>query len=311
MSKSMERFDRVQRLKRWVRPYKQPGANGAAVVCWAPHLPCEIRAEEISMESRGAFSRRRFLAGAAGLTALALAPTLGTVSSAAARSTDSLIVNTAGARLRSGAGTGFGVIASLAKGTEVRYLADGGNANGYRWYKVLVLSTGKEGFVAASLLSAPDGSGGNTGPFAIGASFWVKVANANMRSGAGTGYGVIKILPQGSQGVVQAGSVSANGYTWYQVKVGASTGWVATVVMGTTPGNPGIPYNVTVVDGPLNVRQYPTVSSAVVGTVQTGHQGWLTQRTFVEADGHRWAEVTFESGRQVHGYVSTSYVEIT
>ncbi len=181
------------------------------------------------MVSRGAFSRRRFLAGAA---ALAMTPALGIITPVAARSTDSLMVNTSGARLRAGAGTGYAVLASLAKGTEVRYLANGGTANGFQWYKVKVLSTGREGFVAASLLSAPDGS-----------------------------------------------------------------------------GNPGFPFNVTVTSGPLNVRQYPTTSAAVVGRVQTGHRGWLTQRTFVRADGHQWAEVTFEGG--IVGHVSMAYVKIT
>ena len=262
------------------------------------------------METRGAYSRRRFLLEAAGIAAVALTPALGLVTPAAARSTDTRIVNTSGARLRSGAGTGYAVVASLAKGTEVRYLAYGGSANGYEWHKVMVLSNGKQGFIAASLLSMP-GGGGNTGGFAIGASFWVKVANANLRSGAGTSYGVVKVLPQGSQGTVIDGSVPANGYTWYKVTVGNSTGWLATVVMGSSPGNPGIPYNVTVLDGPLNVRQYPTTSSAVVGVVQTGHRGWLTQRTFVQADGHQWAEVTFESARELSGYVSTKYIKIT
>jgi len=186
------------------------------------------------MESRGAMSRRRFLVGAAGVTVAGLSAALGSGSPVAARSTDSLIVNTAGARLRSGPGTGYAVVASLAKGTEVRYLADGGTANGYRWYKVMVLSSGKQGYVAASLLSAP----------------------------------------------------------------------------GST-GNPGFPYNVTVLSGPLNVRRYPTTSAAVVGVVAAGTRGWLTQRTFVEADGHRWAEVRFDVPGFVTGHVSMAYVKIT
>jgi uncharacterized protein YgiM (DUF1202 family) len=258
------------------------------------------------------FSRRRFLVGAAGATALLLTPALGMVSPVSARSTDSLIVNSGGARLRSGAGTGYAVVASLAKGTEVRYLADGGNANGYRWYKVKVLSTGREGFMASSLLSAPDGNdGGASSEFYIGSTFWVSVANANLRSSAGTSSTVIKVLPKGSQGIVHGGALAASGYTWHQVKVGNTMGFLATIAMGTSPGNPGTPYNVTVTDGPVNVRQYPSTTSAVVGTAQTGHRGWLTQRTFVEANGHRWAEVTFDSGKGLHGHVSMAYIEIT
>ena len=78
-------------------------------------------------------SRQGVLKGLAGLgTAAVLVPGIGQLSPAAARSTDSLIVNTAGARLRSGPGTGYATLAQLSKGTEVRYLADGGSANGYR-----------------------------------------------------------------------------------------------------------------------------------------------------------------------------------
>ena len=109
-----------------------------------------------------------------------LVPAIGLLSPAAARSTDSLIVNTAGARLRSGAGTGYSVVASLAKGTEVRYLADGGNANGYRWYKVRVLATGKEGFISASLLSAPD-AGPAGDPVIVGSA--TTTSAVNLRSG--------------------------------------------------------------------------------------------------------------------------------
>ena len=137
-------------------------------------------------------SRRSLLKTAAGIGAGAVlaGPALGLLSPAAARSTDSLIVNTAGARLRSGPGTGYATLASLGKGTEVRYLADGGSANGYRWSKVRVLATGKEGFVAANLLSAPDGSGA---PVIIGIMY--TSASVNLRSGPSSSNQVLRVVP--------------------------------------------------------------------------------------------------------------------
>lgn len=187
------------------------------------------------MSTRGALSRRRLLAGVGGVAVAAA--TVGTLSSpAAARSTDTLIVNTAGSRLRSGPGTGYAVIASLPKGTEVRYLSLGGTANGYTWYQVKVLSTGKTGYIASTLVAAP----------------------------------------------------------------------------GTGGGAPGFPANVIVNRGPLNMRSNPGLSYGVVATLSAGTKGWLTQRTFVKADGHTWAEVTFlVNGRYVTGHVSTAYVTIT
>jgi len=141
-------------------------------------------------------NRRSLVKSIAGIGGVAvLVPALGLLSPTAARSTDSLIVNTAGARLRSGAGTGYGVIVSLARGTEVRYLADGGNANGYRWYKVRVLATGKEGFVSASLLSAPD-AGPSGDPVIVGSA--TTTAAVNLRSGPSTGNQVLRVVPKGA-----------------------------------------------------------------------------------------------------------------
>lgn len=248
-------------------------------------------------------------AAAVGAAALVAGPALGLLSPASARSTDSLIVNTAGARLRSGPGTGYSTIASLAKGTEVRFLADGGYANGYQWYKVLVLATGKTGYVAAFLLSAPGGT--PTGPFSIGQTVWVTASSGNMRAQPGIGATIVKVAPKGSQGVVVAGPVAADGYTWYQVTIGITTAWMATVALGANQPDAGSTGNVLVTDGPVNIRQYPTLSSAIIGTAQTGQRGWLTQRTLVDADGHRWAEVQFNIGRIVIGYVSTRFVAIS
>lgn len=78
------------------------------------------------MTSRGLLSRRRFLASSAGAAALAASASLVISSPAGARSTDRFVVKSNGTRLRSGPGTGYRVLASLAKGTEVRYLASGG-----------------------------------------------------------------------------------------------------------------------------------------------------------------------------------------
>lgn len=190
------------------------------------------------MSTRGAISRRRFMAQAAGVAAVAATGSLAIAQPGSARSTDTLIVNANGSRLRSGAGTRYSVVATLGRGTEVQYLSNGGTANGYTWYKVKVIKTGKTGFIASSLVSTPD-----TPPPA---------------------------------------------------------------------GDPGFPQNVTVTRGPLNVRKYPGLSYGVVATVSQGARGWLTQRTFVMADGHQWAEVTFKIGsKYVTGYVSTSFVSIT
>lgn len=169
-------------------------------------------------------SRRGFLGGSAGIAALALAPSLLTTTPAAARSTDARIVNANGVRLRTAPGTGSGVIASLASGTVVRYLEYGGWANGYEWHKVRVESSGREGFVAAIFLSAPDPGGGTGRP-----RVQVAAGPLRLRSAPGTGSTVLRTVPTGARGEVTTQMpVTKDGYVWVNVWFyDYGTGWVA------------------------------------------------------------------------------------
>lgn len=184
------------------------------------------------------------------------------------RSTDSLIVNTAGARLRSGPGTGYSTIAYLAKGTEVRFLADGGSANGYRWYKVRVLATGKEGFVAASLLSAPDGGTGSD-PIIIGSAR--TTTNVNLRSGPSTSNQVLRVVAAGA--TVQISNTVRTGFR-YVIHNGLA-GWIADQYL-TTGSSSGETFTTTAA---LNLRAEPSLSARVLlvmpegATVQAGSRG--------------------------------------
>lgn len=247
--------------------------------------------EDIAISPLGKpLNRRRLVRGIAGLGAgIALASTLGR---ATARSTDSLLVNTAGARLRSGPGTGYSTIASLAKGTEVRYLADGGNANGYRWYKVKVLATGKEGFVSASLLSAPDaGPGGD--PVIVG-SAWT-VAAVNLRSGPSTGNSVLRVVPKGAK--VQASNAYRGGFRY--VIYNGLAGWVADQYLAWSPsGNPtGETFTTT---ARLNLRAEPNSGAKVKLVIPSG----ATVKALAGV-ANGWREVSYQG---TTGWASTAYL---
>ncbi|MDQ3655200.1 MAG: SH3 domain-containing protein [Chloroflexota bacterium] len=237
-------------------------------------------------------NRRSLVKSIAGIGGAAvLVPTLGLLSPAAARSTDSLIVNTAGARLRSGPGTGYGVIASLAKGTEVRYLADGGTANGYRWYKVRVLATGKEGFMSASLLSAPDaGPGGD--PVIVGSA--KTTAAVNLRSGPSTGNQVLRVVPKGA--VVKASNTYRNGFR-YVIYEGLA-GWVADQYLSSDGSQPGEGTFTTTAR--LNLRAAPNTTAAVKLVIPSG----ATVKALAgRANG--WREVSYKGAS---GWAATSYL---
>lgn len=167
------------------------------------------------------FSRRRFVSTAATGAALAAAGSIALGAPAGATSTDRYLVNVSGLRLRTGPGTGYAVITSLAEGTEVRYLAWGGTANGYDWAKVEVVSTGRVGFVAfaflTSVIVARPQVRVNSGPLRV-------------RSAPGLSSSVLLSLPAGTYGrVTEKMPVTKDGYVWVNVTFSSYgvTGWVA------------------------------------------------------------------------------------
>lgn len=132
---------------------------------------------------------------------------------------------TEGLNMRSGAGTGNGVIAVLPAGTTGKVLEGPVSGSGYTWWRIeTYLGTG---WVVENWVTP---SGGSTPPptptFANGDT--VRVTELlNLRSGAGTGNGVITTLPAGTTGTVLDGPQSASGYTWWRIQTSRGTGWAA------------------------------------------------------------------------------------
>ncbi len=124
--------------------------------------------------------------------------------------------------MRSGAGTGNGLVATLPAGTTATVLEGPTSASGYTWWRIRT-SGGTTGWVAQDWLAAVTAS---TPAFKSGDSF-VVTETLNMRSGAGTGNGLVATLPAGTTGTVTGGPQSASGYTWWSVNTGRGSGWVA------------------------------------------------------------------------------------
>lgn len=137
---------------------------------------------------------------------------------------DIVAVNSGPLNVRSGPGTGYAVVDSLATGDQGVVLDGPVNADGYTWYEVNYSYGGYSGWVAGEFLSYAGGGG-----IGIGDNVTVTTNNLNVRSGPGTSYAVIDSLNTGDQGVVLDGPSSANGYTWYEINYsfGGYSGWVA------------------------------------------------------------------------------------
>lgn len=117
--------------------------------------------------------------------------------------------------MRSGAGTSYSVLQVLPKGTKLT-VVDGTSNSG--WVKVKT-SSGKTGWCSREYLSFSSSSSSSSSSGGTATTTDV----LNMRSGAGTSYSVLQVLPKGTKLTV-VDSTSNSG--WVKVKTSSGkTGW--------------------------------------------------------------------------------------
>jgi len=156
-----------------------------------------------------------------------------------------------GVRMRSGPGTGYGVIGVYSVGTAVTVLQ-----TGTYWSKITIGS--RTGYVMNKFLST-SGGGGGTG---YSATVWsANGYGVRLRSGAGTGYSVIGVYSVGT--VV---TVLSHGVTWDHVSVGSRTGYMMNSYLRTT--GLGTATGITLTPATANAAQGSTLAltSTVSGT---------------------------------------------
>ncbi len=123
--------------------------------------------------------------------------------------------------VRSGPGTNYGIVGSLAGGAEVNILGSFISGNTY-WYKVAASAV--EGWVSGpylELLSRPEG--------AVFFSSWYdnNSISLNVRSGPGTGYSSVDTLSFGQKVTVEEVTADSQ-YVWFRVTYPGSSGerWI-------------------------------------------------------------------------------------
>ncbi len=146
-----------------------------------------------------------------------------------------ITVNTGRANVRSGPGTGYGKVTQVNRGQSFTVLKESGG-----WYSIS-LGSGRTGWIAGWLVAVktntpPANNGSGTGSGTGGANgsagsgvavtgtfLVVKGSTVNIRSGAGTSYGVIARVKAGDR----LTALKKNG-EWYQVNLsGGKQGWIA------------------------------------------------------------------------------------
>ena len=198
--------------------------------------------------------------------------------------------------MRSGAGTSYRVISVLNKGTKVEVLSE---SNG--WSKIKY--DGRLGYVSSQYLDVESSSNVSTTKKEVTAN------SLNVRSGAGTNYGIIGSLNKGTKVDVISES---NGWAKlnYNGKIGyVSSSYLKNVSSSSDSGsndtsNPGTTETVKetkeVNTDTLNVRSGAGTAHSIVGKLYKGNQ------VGVYSDSNGWSKIDF-NGKVA--YVSSEYLK--
>lgn len=193
--------------------------------------------------------------------------------------------------LRTGAGTKFKVITVITKGKRVSLISKHGT-----WYKVSY--SGKTGYVSSAYLKQITSL---TIPKPNPRSEkYSTTANLNLRTGAGTTYKVVTVIPKGKQVTL----ISKHG-TWYKVSYSGKTGYVSSTylkqVTSTTTPKPNAQIIKYATTDNLNLRTGAGTTYKVVTVIPKGKQVALISKHGT------WYKVNY-AGKT--GYVSSQYLKL-
>lgn len=151
-------------------------------------------------------------------------------------------------------------------------------------------------------------AGAQSADLAIGGAAYVSTDALNVRSDASLSADVIEALTTGAAMTILDGPYSADGYTWYQVDVDGTTGWVAGEYLSTDAissdslsSSGSVMYVNT--DG-LNVRSAAGLDADVILVAASGAAVTVTGGP-ESVDGYTWYQVDVDG---VSGWVAGEYL---
>jgi uncharacterized protein YraI len=220
---------------------------------------------------------------AAGAAALAV----GTMGPALAHHTEQTYTVSANANFRSGPGTTYSIISVIYKGAT--FMITGLVQNGY----AQINYQSKTGWVLGSLVVGA-GSSGST-PVINGVG--IALAAVNLRSGPGTSYSVLRVVPEGAK--IGTSTTVTNGFRY--VSHNGLGGWMSEAYIGFGDGGGGpVPaYQTTTAN--LNLREQPSTSAKILLVIPAGSKVVPNG-----AAAYDFAQVTYNG---VKGWVATAYLK--
>ena len=216
---------------------------------------------------------------------------------------------------RSGPGTNYSSKGVIASGTTVT-VTDRSNS---QWYAVR-LANGSTGYIFAQYLKVTGTSSATPTPTQApsndGTVQAKLTADVNLRRGAGTNYGVIKVIGTGTTVTV----TDASNSQWYKVKLSDGTegylfseylkvtsGDINSAKPSATPTPTPAPSNGTVqakTTSDLNVRKGSGTSYGIIKVIDMN-----VTVTVTEATNSSWYKVKLSDGTE--GYLAAQYLKIT
>lgn len=167
-----------------------------------------------------------------------------TITPAAPLNANGTVVGQGGSKnIRSGAGTGFNVVAEVSVSDRIQVIGRTNDSDGYPWYRV-VTPSGSRGWIAGQLIQidgdakpvtpqprpTPTPTPTPTPVDRTNATIVSQEAGSkNIRSGPGIGYGVAHEAYPGDRVIIQDSAQDVDGYTWYKISFPESgaQGWIA------------------------------------------------------------------------------------
>ena len=204
--------------------------------------------------------------------------------------------------LRATPSTGGSVLATMGAGTTATVIGGPRVANGYTWWN-LRTSGGTVGWAIENwLVKTTTTPPPPSAKFKINDSIRVS-ETMNLRSSASSSASVVQSMPAGTTGTVIGGPTTANGYTWWNVRLSNGTtgwaveNWLVKTDGGTTPPpSSKFAINDTFrVSQSTNLRSSASTAGSVVTTMGVGATGTVIGGP-TSANGYIWWNVRLSNG---------------
>lgn len=224
-------------------------------------------------------------------------------------------------RVRSGPGTGYSVLGSLATGKSFTVTGKAQDSSGTWWYRLTY--SGKTGYVSSAYVTTKTESGTeeepepDTGKKQVGTVF---DGPLRVRSGAGTNHDTLGQLSTGKTFDIEGTAKDSSGTVWYKLTYNGRFGYVSSKYVKVTEmkddGNSGsgetsepVTFQLgttTAYDG-LNVRKGPGTGYERLTTLPGGTSVTITGSA-KDSGGKVWYKYQYSASQD--GYMCSDYVTV-